>query len=141
MSETEPHNHTGVPAGADAAICVEIVYAEPGRAWQRRLQLPAGANAAQALQACQFIGEFPEYAHNAPPMGVYGQVCSADRILVDGDRLEIYRPLTYDPMESRRRRAIHRRAFMTKPNNRPKRRKARLAAAPQEAENVAHTTK
>jgi putative ubiquitin-RnfH superfamily antitoxin RatB of RatAB toxin-antitoxin module len=30
--------------------------------------------------------------------------------LADGDRVEIYRGLSFDPMESRRRRAEHRRA-------------------------------
>ncbi len=40
-------------------------------------------------------------------MGVYGQRCRDDYILADGDRLELYRPLQFDPKESRRRRAMH----------------------------------
>src|SRR3546814_10501406 len=59
-------------------------------------------------------------------VGVYGQECTLDRVLTDGDRVEIYRPLVFDPMESRRRRALHRKAFMTKPKNRPRRHKTRL---------------
>jgi putative ubiquitin-RnfH superfamily antitoxin RatB of RatAB toxin-antitoxin module len=38
-------------------------------------------------------------------IGVYGRRCEADTPLCDGDRVEIYRPLNFDPMESRRRRA------------------------------------
>jgi putative ubiquitin-RnfH superfamily antitoxin RatB of RatAB toxin-antitoxin module len=30
---------------------------------------------------------------------------AADRVLEEGDRVELYRPLTLDPMEARRRRA------------------------------------
>jgi putative ubiquitin-RnfH superfamily antitoxin RatB of RatAB toxin-antitoxin module len=41
---------------------------------------------------------------------VYGRACAPDHVLQDGDRLEIYRPLDFDPQESRRRRAAHRRA-------------------------------
>ncbi|WP_195846919.1 RnfH family protein, partial [Bordetella pertussis] len=35
----------------------------------------------------------------------------ADAPLADGDRVEIYRGLSFDPKESRRRRAEHRRAL------------------------------
>ena len=60
----------------------------------------------------------------------YGRELGVDlkMLRAAGDRVEIYRPLNFDPMESRRRRAVHRNAFMTKPQNRPKRRKAKLAA-------------
>ena len=44
-------------------------------------------------------------------MGVFGRAVRPDTALNDGDRLEIYRGLTFDPKESRRRRAEHRRAL------------------------------
>ena len=64
---------------------------------------------------------------------MFGQACEFDRVLADQDRVEVYRALVFDPMESRRRRAVHRQAFMTKPKNRPRRRKAKLAALAKEA--------
>jgi putative ubiquitin-RnfH superfamily antitoxin RatB of RatAB toxin-antitoxin module len=112
---------------------VEIVYAEPGTTWRLRLSLPAGASVADAIQASQFAKRFPNYPFEALKVGVYGQACATAKILAAGDRIEIYRPLSFDPMESRRRRAVHRNAFMTKPQNRPKRRKAKLAAGLLEA--------
>ncbi|RTZ47964.1 RnfH family protein [Candidimonas sp. SYP-B2681] len=109
-------------------IAVQLIYAQPDSVWQLNLCLPQGTTVASALAGSGFPALFPEYPYDALAVGIYGQVCSLDRELLQGDRLEIYRPLTFDPMESRHRRAMHREAFMTKPKNRPKRRKAKIAA-------------
>jgi hypothetical protein len=39
------------------------------------------------------------------PVGIFGRRVERDRILTDGDRVEIYRPLVADAKEARRRRA------------------------------------
>lgn len=121
---------TSSGADADAPLNVQIVYAQADTAWLKTLSVPLGTTVGQALSASSFAQEFPGYAAaGSLVVGLYGQVCSTDRVLADGDRIEIYRPLVFDPMESRRRRALHRKAFMIKARNRPKRRKAKLAAA------------
>ncbi len=112
----------------DPILSIEVVYAEASAVWSAALQLPAGATAGQAVQASCFAQAFPDYPFDQPRVGIYGQACSLDQVLADGDRVEIYRPLVFDPMESRRRRAEHREAYMIKPRSRPKRRKAKLAA-------------
>lgn len=38
-------------------------------------------------------------------VGIYAKLVSLDTVLKDGDRLELYRPLTLDPKEKRRQRA------------------------------------
>lgn len=113
---------------SENVIRVQVVYAEPDSVWQVDLHLTGGATVAQALEASQFAGRVPGYPQEALVVGIYGQACDLGRLLADGDRIEIYRPLVFDPMESRHRRALHRQAFMTKPRNRPKRRKAKIAA-------------
>lgn len=118
-------------------ITVQVVYAEPKAVWQKLLCLPAGASAIQALRASGFFTDYPALDNTRLAMGIYGQACTGEQVLVNGDRLEIYRALQFDPLESRRRRAIHRKAFMIKPANRPKRRKARLAAAYEDAQSGA----
>jgi len=92
------------------ALRVQVMYARRDSAWHRTLTLPAGATAADALLACSFRQAFPDYPHAEPSLGIYGRACGPDHPLADGDRLEIYRPLAFDAMESRRRRALHRRA-------------------------------
>ncbi|MCC2595543.1 RnfH family protein [Pusillimonas sp. MFBS29] len=95
-------------------IDVQVVYAQAGSVWQARLTLPAGSTVGQAIDASGFARSNPDYPQAVLAVGIYGQTCTLDRQLAPGDRVEIYRPLNFDPMESRRRRAQHRKAFMTK---------------------------
>jgi uncharacterized protein len=37
--------------------------------------------------------------------GIFGQPCDASRLLQEGDRVELYRPLQVSPRDSRRNRA------------------------------------
>src|SRR3546814_8989794 len=111
---------------ATDTIAIQVVYAEADSVWQADLLLAAQSTVEQALQASRFARLFPNYPYDKLKVGVYGQECTLDRVLTDGDRVEIYRPLVFDPMESRRRCALHRKAFMTKPKNRPRRHQTRL---------------
>jgi hypothetical protein len=43
-------------------------------------------------------------------IGIWGRACAPGTLLADGDRVEIYRPLTMDPNEARRLRAKNLRA-------------------------------
>ena len=97
-------------------VSVQIVYAHTAQhIWVRQLSLSAGSTASDALQASHFFREFPNYAADCVRVGVFGRECALGQILNDGDRLEIYRPLVFDPMESRRRRAVHRKSVMNRP--------------------------
>jgi len=94
------------PEGATAQVTV--VYALPERVWQESVRVPAGSTLLDAVQASGFSDHFPELDVHALPLGVYGARSASTRVVTDGDRVEIYRALTFDPMESRRRRAAHR---------------------------------
>jgi putative ubiquitin-RnfH superfamily antitoxin RatB of RatAB toxin-antitoxin module len=83
---------------------VEVVYAQPERADSVRLDLPRGATVREALLASGFEVNLEKGA-----FGVFGQRVALDRPLAEGDRVEIYRPLTMDPKEARRRRAARKR--------------------------------
>jgi putative ubiquitin-RnfH superfamily antitoxin RatB of RatAB toxin-antitoxin module len=87
---------------------IQLVYATPQRVWRYDMCVPAGYSAGQAIDTSPFATEFPEYPHHALAIGIYGQACTRETVLSDGDRVEVYRSLTFDPMESRRRRAAHR---------------------------------
>jgi len=96
---------------SDAGLLrVCVCHAGPASAWQRALALPAGATVGDALRASGFAAAFPGSDPWAMGVGVFGKLCRADTALADGDRVEIYRPLAFDPKVSRRRRAEHRRA-------------------------------
>ena len=86
-----------------------VVFARPDRQWEWRLELPEGADLAQALAAAQSqamsVPDPPQLDWQYAKVGVFGLLCGRHVPLSDGDRVEIYRPLAADPKESRRERA------------------------------------
>lgn len=91
-------------ANADR-IRVEIVYAMPECQTVKQVLLPAGSRVRTAIQQSGVLEEFPGIDLHTSPIGIYGERADLDRVLTDGERVEIYRPLQADPKESRRRRA------------------------------------
>ena len=69
-----------------------------------RLQLPADATLAQAVQASGLLQGLPENARAALAYGIWGRPCAPGAALQDGDRVEIWRPLRVDPKRARRER-------------------------------------
>ena len=81
---------------------MEVAYALADRQWLLAVELPAGASVADAV-AASGIGAAAGLS-GALDVGVFGRRCAAKTLLREGDRVGIYRPLSFDPMESRRRR-------------------------------------
>lgn len=77
----------------------------PGLAVEAALELPAGATAIDAIRASGLLERFGEIDLSTQTVGVWGRSCTLEAALRDGDRVEIYRPLSVDPKEARRRRA------------------------------------
>lgn len=83
---------------ASAELRVELVWSPgPGLLELRPLVLPGGSCVVDALQHLP-----PEV--DASAVGIWGHKVQPEDVLQEGDRLEVYRPLTVDPMEARRRR-------------------------------------
>jgi len=97
-------------ANEAALLRVQVCHAAPGSAWRQDLALPPGATVAQALAASGLAQAFPGLDPWQHGVGIFGRLCTAESVLADGDRLEIYRSLTFDPKVSRHRRVAHRRA-------------------------------
>ena len=87
-----------------APINVEVVCAWPHRVWSVRLALPLGSTLGDALDAARCREEIPGLGEPVKA-GIHGRVVPATHELVDGDRVELYRPLLADPKDARRRRA------------------------------------
>jgi len=90
-------------------ISVEVVYAaSPQQIWRRQLEVQTDATVAQALEFSGIYQAFPSLATHTPVVGIFGRRCALNHRLSAADRIEVYRPLVFDPMESRRRRIRHR---------------------------------
>ncbi len=87
------------------AISVTVVLALPDRATEAELRLPAGATVADALAKSGLASLHPQLDVARSPVGIFGRRVERDRVLADGDRVEVYRPLLADPKDARRRRA------------------------------------
>jgi uncharacterized protein len=86
-------------------IRVEVIYAQPERAWSVMLDLPAGAIASEAMERARFTAQIPGFDSANLAYAVFGKPISASTLLREGDRLELLRPLIADPKQARRRRA------------------------------------
>ena len=86
-------------------IAVEVVYALPTRQLLLPLRVPAGTTALEAVKRSDIETQFEGLDASRCTLGVFGRKVDADHVLADGDRVEIYRPLTADPKEVRRQLA------------------------------------
>ena len=88
---------------------VTIAYALAQDAWVREVELASGTRVSEAIERSGLLAQFPELTDTPLDLGIFSRRCSADAVLEDGDRVEIYRPLQIDPMQARRARAALRR--------------------------------
>lgn len=86
-------------------IEVEVAFALPDRQLLAAVELSEGATVAEAIEASRLAEQFPAANVESLPVGIWGRVTARDRVLADGDRVEIYRPLQIDPREARRQLA------------------------------------
>lgn len=91
---------------------IQCAFAMAFSDWQGELSLTVtnGATVAHVLQAArtelQHRGvPIDDHFWGAAPVGVFGERCERDRVVFEGDRVELYRPLTVDPRQARRERA------------------------------------
>ncbi len=84
---------------------VEVAYAGAARQVVRRVALPAGSTVMQAIEASGLARDIPGLVIDPAHLGIFSRKATPDQLVGEGDRVEIYRPLTLDPKEARRRRA------------------------------------
>jgi putative ubiquitin-RnfH superfamily antitoxin RatB of RatAB toxin-antitoxin module len=87
-------------------IHIEVVLAMPERQELLALDIASGSTVAEAIEQSALIDRFDGVELDLSMVGIFGHKVSAEQVLRDGDRVEIYRPLIADPKEVRRQRAI-----------------------------------
>jgi uncharacterized protein len=86
-------------------ISVEVVYATPNEQTLKALQIPPDTTVDTLLNQIAQQAPFSDLDLAAHQVGIFGQVCDRTRVLQEGDRLEIYRPLIMDAKTARLARA------------------------------------
>lgn len=97
-----------VPAPSAEGITVTVCYALPSQTWSVNIGVAKGSTISEAIVQSKFLENFKEFELSGLNVGVFGKSAPISHPLKNGDRVEIYRQLTFDPKQSRRRRALHR---------------------------------
>jgi len=84
---------------------VEVVYALPQKQWSQRVAVKPGSTVREAIDRSGLLAAHPELAGTDLRVGIWNHRATLDAVVRANDRIEIYRPLTADPKEARRRRA------------------------------------
>ena len=109
-------------------IKVSIVYATRDKQWQRDFTIARGTSAGELLMVADMQHHVADLVAQGKgvkldelSLGVFSIPVDHDYLLEEGDRLEIYRPLTADPKEVRRQLALLGKAMgKTKANEKAK---------------------
>ena len=86
-------------------MIVGVAYAKPTVQVWKHVDVPEGASAQEAIERSGLLAQFPEIDLALNKIGIFGAICPLDRVLREGDRVEIYRPLIADPKAVRKKRA------------------------------------
>jgi len=84
---------------------IEVAYATPKDQQIIELEVPEGCTARQAAMHSALDQNFEDLELAEVPLGIFGKKAADDQLLVEGDRVEMYRPLQIDPKDARRARA------------------------------------
>lgn len=93
-------------------ITIEVVHALEGRQKLLGFRVPAGTTAREAVLHSGMDAHFPGLELARASLGIFGKLLARpeERVLEEGDRVEIYRPLIADPKEVRKARAARAKA-------------------------------
>jgi putative ubiquitin-RnfH superfamily antitoxin RatB of RatAB toxin-antitoxin module len=86
-------------------IRVEVAYASPERQCIVAVEVEKDATVAEVIKRSAIASLFPEIDLNTQHIGIFSQPCALTDKVEEGNRIEIYRPLTIDPKEARRAKA------------------------------------
>lgn len=86
-------------------MSIELAYALPDVQALLKIDVQEGSTVQQAIEQSGILRQFPQIDITQDKVGIFSKVCKLDRVLSQGDRIEIYRPLLTDPKQRRREKA------------------------------------
>lgn len=83
---------------------VGVCYALADRQLWMRLEVPADSKVEDAIKLSGLLKLYPEIDLEVQKVGIFGKMAKLDSPIQEGDRVEIYRPITADPKLVKRRK-------------------------------------
>ncbi len=87
--------------------CV-VAFADAAGQYLWPVELAAEATIAEAIEAARRQASAAEVPWDSAPVGIFGELRSRADRPADGDRIELYRPLSDDPRTRRRAKSVRR---------------------------------
>ncbi|MFZ9036069.1 MAG: RnfH family protein [Francisellaceae bacterium] len=88
---------------------IEVIYCGVEDQKCYRLDCKKGTKVNEAIEVSGVLDDFKEIDLGKNKIGIFSSFIRLDRVLNEGDRVEIYRDLTIDPKAARRIRAEQKR--------------------------------
>lgn len=76
---------------------ISIAYAEQSKQYWKELEVEDGITVEEALRKSDLLERFPDIDLESQKIGIFGKSAKLNGVLKDGDRVEVYRPITADP--------------------------------------------
>ena len=76
---------------------IGIVYVTPVRKVWLKMEMPDSSTVREAIERSGILDQFPEISLESQKVGIFGRITKLENLLEEGDRVEIYRPITADP--------------------------------------------
>jgi len=76
---------------------VGVAYAGNKKQIWLKLDVPEGSSIQQVIELSGLLEQFPEIDLSNQKVGIFGKISKLDTTVKQGDRIEIYRPITADP--------------------------------------------
>lgn len=82
---------------------IGVAYADKFKQTWLKLDVPEGSTVHDAIRRSGLLDQFPEIDLGRNAVGIFGKIVKLDTPLEEGNRVEIYRPITADPETVERR--------------------------------------
>ena len=82
---------------------IGVAYADKFKQTWLKLDVPEGSTVRDAILRSGLLEQFPEIDLERNKVGIFGKLVKLDAALAEGNRVEIYRPITADPETVERR--------------------------------------
>lgn len=82
---------------------IGVAYADKFKRTWLTLDVPDGSTVREAIEHSGLLRQYPDIDLAIQRVGIFGKLSKLDARVNDGDRVEIYRPITADPETVERR--------------------------------------
>jgi len=85
---------------------VSLAFVEGSKQIWQKLDIPEGSTIRQVILISGILDDMPHIDLETHKVGIYGKIAELTDPLKEGDRVEIYRPITADPATVKRRKIV-----------------------------------